>query len=64
MGLLSQKSGEGGVERAMEKYLPQVCGKHTSVQVFSILVQKRQGSAGKSPAQGHKDDPGPGASPL
>ena len=32
--------------------------------VLGSLVQKRQGSPGKSPAEGHKDDTGPGASSL
>ena len=32
--------------------------------VLSSLAEKRQGSPGESPAVGHKDDKGPGASPL
>ena len=32
--------------------------------VLGSPVRKRQGSPGKSPAEGHKDDKGPEASPL
>jgi len=32
--------------------------------VLGSLVQKRQSSPGESPVEGHKDDKGPGASPL
>ena len=33
-------------------------------QVLGSPVQKRQGSPGESPTEGHKDDKGPTASPL
>ena len=34
------------------------------VQFWALWYKKRQGSPGKSPAEGHKDDTGPGASSL
>jgi len=32
--------------------------------VIGFLVHKNQGYPGKSPAEGHEDDKGPGASPF
>ena len=44
---------------------PLLCpGKASPGVLFPVLgspVQKRQGSPGKSPVEGHKDDKGPGA---
>ena len=35
-----------------------------SIQFWAPQYKKRQGSPGESPAEGHKDELGPGASPL
>lgn len=37
---------------------------HVQKYTLQNLAQKRQGPAGKSPAEDHKDDTGPGASPV
>ena len=47
---------------------PLLCPGETSPGILYLVlgfpVQKRQGSPGESPAVGHRDDEGPGASPL
>ena len=54
--------------RSKEVITPPFCPNQASPGVLypdlGSLVQKRQGSPGESPAEGHKDDKGPGASPL
>jgi len=59
-----KKSVAGGLREVILPLCPGEATLRTLCPVLGSAGQKRQGSPRRSPAEGHKHDEGPGASPV